>query len=157
MKKLWAFDLDGSLVNSYTVTKRAYSRAGITFTPEMFATNSSTWVVKPTEEQRAKKAQVLAEILTSEGIETLPLYHFMWQLISNGEAVEIWTGASDATVEAYRSTLDLPEKIVSKLAPAEKVALAKTRRSEGFEVIYFDDSFPVVNLFRNSNIKALKV
>lgn len=157
MKKLWAFDLDGSLVDSYAITKQAYSRAGVNFTPEMFATNSSTWVVKPTDEQRGKKAKILFELLKQDGVKTLPLFSFMWMLIVNGENVEIWTGASDATIEAYRCVLDLPEHLVNKLSPQEKLQLANKRKSEGFDVIYFDDSLQVVNLFRKNKINAFKV
>ena len=144
MRRIFVFDMDGTLIDSYRATQAAYRQAakelGVTLPVNFWGQPAAQWHCSSALHTRKTK-------LYSTMVCTVPV-GWAWKILlaaeSQGAPFHIWTGASIATVTALCCVPMYARLGVVKCSMTvcdKRVELLRLLHlNSGFEIHYFDDS-----------------
>lgn len=144
------FDLDGTLVDTYSATVEAYRLVGLTFDPVNWGLSADDWNCPP--EVHSKKQQVFPSVISSMGVSTAWALDYWNGLVPNQRT--LLTGASLPTVHAISVVAPDLELSKSRIFLGHnlenKIQVLRLACKVYKEVFYYEDQPHLANIFKNS-------
>lgn len=106
----YAFDLDGTLIDTKHVLRSAYEEAGVSPPADFFGKPFFAWfkgTKEEADEVRRRKHDAYRRSVVAGHVISLPLMHLYKRLTSVGASTSIVTGASPASVQLIAGYLGL--------------------------------------------------
>lgn len=136
MQTLHVFDLDGTLFDTYAVTKRAYEEAGLPeYKPEFWGKTAEEWRCPHyVHTQKRVLFNKLVEMVDPGW--ALPFYE-----VAGPQNTVILTSASEDTVDALRDCFEtpLPTPFGCRLTEMQKRSTLIKLLRVGWRIYYYDD------------------
>lgn len=133
---LYAYDLDGVLIDSRRATLEAYAIAGVVPPPDFYHRSWQSWT---TPEVHARKTAALPLVAGKQTITELPLLEFAHK---NGGTILSMCSDEALAITRPMFGLDSIGPILNKLSVERRLEYLKnaTLNLEGVDYIYFDDN-----------------
>lgn len=141
----YAFDLDGTLVDTKELVRKAYIHAGVVPPDDFFGKTFFEWFTgdpQEAQEVHSNKQQYYMEHIKS--VKPLPLMELLKALVLAGRAPTILTGASATSYQ-----------LLSSVFPILVDVQAETSLNLAGKIRYMNETAPIGIMFED-NLKAIE-
>lgn len=138
----YAFDLDGTLVDTRAVVRDAYASTGIELPEDFFGRTFSEWFTGDAQEaQRVHSEKQLYYHAHAKEVKELPLMSLFRALVMAGRAPRILTGASQTSYQILTEVFPILGSAVA-ITGLSREAKARVLNESSFDTgIMFEDDF----------------
>lgn len=149
-ERVVVFDLDGVLVDSKDMVKRAYAEVGVYMPDYVWGLPWQSWLGDPSAHEA--KTAVYLDMITDEGVTELSGVDVARRVRTEGLGrVMVLTGASDESTELVLTSLDLADIDWSTGQTRDgKARMLQGLIQDGHEVVYVDDDEDAVRHFQRT-------